>query len=258
VSQKPVINDSHVMECIFCKKTDRPFTSLEHIFPESLGNVELVLKPGIVCDTCNNGILSQLDKKLVEFDAINFLRTIHLPYNPKTGKFLSATFQNMKIEKTHPQKLVINSRHKKHLKFWREGELAHVTGTFIGSKKFYPKSLARSLYKIALEIVALTEGAEKALDQRYDKARKFILDGECFKNYLAMNSDIDTEDASISYYYQPLQRGSAFELTIFGLIFLFNLEEEPLLLGDEISNLGFKVYPLVTIQHPQCQTGMGT
>lgn len=40
--------------CIFCKSRDRAFTSREHIVPESLGNTEHMLPPGIVCDWCNN------------------------------------------------------------------------------------------------------------------------------------------------------------------------------------------------------------
>jgi hypothetical protein len=243
--RRSIIDKVEAEKCIFCKRTDRLFTSFEHIFPESLGNVELVLKPGVVCDICNNGILSRLDNHLVEFDAINFLRTLHLPYNPKTGKFPSANFQNMEIEKIHPQKVIIKTRHNKYLKFRREGDLTHITGTFIGRKKFSPKIIARSLYKIALEIIAHTEGAEKALDTRYDKARKFILEGGDFKNYMAMNTQINTEDVTISYHYQPLQQGSAFGLGIFGLIFLFNLEEDPVFrISAEVEEFGFKIYPL--------------
>lgn len=40
--------------CIFCKSSSTPFLSVEHIIPESLGNTEHVLPPGIVCDRCNN------------------------------------------------------------------------------------------------------------------------------------------------------------------------------------------------------------
>jgi hypothetical protein len=40
--------------CIFCKSNSAPFTSLEHIVSESLGNTEHVLLRGVVCDGCNN------------------------------------------------------------------------------------------------------------------------------------------------------------------------------------------------------------
>ena len=40
--------------CIFCKSSSAPFLAVEHIIPESLGNTEHVLPPGVVCDRCNN------------------------------------------------------------------------------------------------------------------------------------------------------------------------------------------------------------
>lgn len=43
-----------INRCIFCKSTNREFTSCEHIVPESLGNTEHILEPGVVCDWCNN------------------------------------------------------------------------------------------------------------------------------------------------------------------------------------------------------------
>lgn len=40
--------------CIFCKKDASTSVSEEHIIPESLGNIEHRLPPGVVCDQCNN------------------------------------------------------------------------------------------------------------------------------------------------------------------------------------------------------------
>ena len=42
------------MRCIFCKKDSLDSKSIEHIMPESLGNVNHILQPGVVCDECNN------------------------------------------------------------------------------------------------------------------------------------------------------------------------------------------------------------
>jgi hypothetical protein len=42
------------MRCIFCKNPSSNSKSIEHIVPESLGNMEHILPPGIVCDKCNN------------------------------------------------------------------------------------------------------------------------------------------------------------------------------------------------------------
>lgn len=41
------------MHCIFCNG-DGPFSSEEHIVPQSLGNDLVILAPGWICDSCNN------------------------------------------------------------------------------------------------------------------------------------------------------------------------------------------------------------
>ncbi len=42
------------MNCIFCKGDSSGSRSVEHVIPESLGNTEHMLNPGIVCYQCNN------------------------------------------------------------------------------------------------------------------------------------------------------------------------------------------------------------
>ena len=49
------------MKCIFCKSPSAGSASEEHIIPESLGNVEHVLPPGWVCDTCNNYLSREVE-----------------------------------------------------------------------------------------------------------------------------------------------------------------------------------------------------
>jgi len=44
------------MRCIFCKNPSDNSVSVEHIIPESLGNISHILPKGWVCDTCNNYI----------------------------------------------------------------------------------------------------------------------------------------------------------------------------------------------------------
>jgi len=42
------------MNCLFCKKDATGSRSVEHVIPESIGNTEHTLPPGVVCDKCNN------------------------------------------------------------------------------------------------------------------------------------------------------------------------------------------------------------
>jgi hypothetical protein len=53
------------MDCIFCRK-GTSFKTVEHIIPESLGNVDHVLPKGVVCDACNNYFAVKVEKPLLE------------------------------------------------------------------------------------------------------------------------------------------------------------------------------------------------
>lgn len=52
--------------CIFCNKDASSSRSLEHIIPESLGNEEHTLPPGVVCDACNNYFASSIEQPVLE------------------------------------------------------------------------------------------------------------------------------------------------------------------------------------------------
>ncbi len=54
------------MRCIFCKEQSDCSISVEHIVPESLGNVDHVLPAGWVCDACNNYISREVEKPFLE------------------------------------------------------------------------------------------------------------------------------------------------------------------------------------------------
>jgi hypothetical protein len=54
------------MRCIFCKCQSSSSTSREHIIPESFGNKEHTLPPGVVCDKCNNYIAREVEKPLLD------------------------------------------------------------------------------------------------------------------------------------------------------------------------------------------------
>lgn len=51
--------------------------SEEHIIPKSLGNEEIVLPKGIICDNCNNYFAREIEKPFLENETIKLLRTFH-------------------------------------------------------------------------------------------------------------------------------------------------------------------------------------
>jgi hypothetical protein len=65
------------MDCIFCRKGNS-FKTVEHVIPESLGNVDHVLPKGVVCDACNNYFAVKVEKPLLEMPYFINLRQRNL------------------------------------------------------------------------------------------------------------------------------------------------------------------------------------
>lgn len=63
--------------CLFCKTTTGSFTKVEHIVPESLGNVNDVLPPGHVCDDCNQYLGSKVELPALTRTILAILRAAH-------------------------------------------------------------------------------------------------------------------------------------------------------------------------------------
>jgi len=62
------------MRCIFCKLDSSGSRSREHILPESLGNREYTLPPGVVCDGCNNYFSRKLEGPVLASPTFRLLR----------------------------------------------------------------------------------------------------------------------------------------------------------------------------------------
>lgn len=57
-----------IKKCIFCGENSEDSKSVEHIIPESLGNKELILERGVVCDKCNNYFASKIEEPVLSLD----------------------------------------------------------------------------------------------------------------------------------------------------------------------------------------------
>jgi HNH endonuclease len=231
--------------CIYCLNDNGTFTSEEHIVPESLGNYDTTLPKGFVCDTCNNEVLSGLDAALVHFEPIEFLKTLYMPHT-KDGKLPQAAFPNLTMKKTRPSHIVFKSPSKKYFTTGEPDEngFIHFSIKTTGRKKFDPKIIGRALYKIGLGMVAFHEGRDVACESRYDAARAFILRGEDFPNNLLMNNS-GKPHPNIRSTYDLALDGTCFQIDIYSLIFLFNLETLPVLkLTEELTEMNFSSFPL--------------
>ncbi len=232
-------------KCIYCLKSSEPFTSIEHIIPEGLGNEELILPKGFVCDSCNNGILSRLDNYLQEFEPISFLRVIYTQCT-KDGKLPEGNYQNISIKKTHPRNIIFREKDKsggvRNLKETDNGQVSFSID-FRG-RRFDPKTLGRSLYKIAIGMVAFDRGFESVCDSKYNEAREFILHGIDFPNNLLISMN-GKPNAQVRVKHQELAGGTGFAIDIFGITFLLNLQPFPVVeLREELAEAHFKIFPL--------------
>lgn len=62
------------LRCLFCKNPSDESNSVEHIVPESIGNLSHTLPKGVVCDTCNNYFARKVEKQFLEYEGIKLLR----------------------------------------------------------------------------------------------------------------------------------------------------------------------------------------
>ncbi|MGM0392718.1 MAG: HNH endonuclease [Bacteroidota bacterium] len=232
-------------KCIYCLSSDKSFHSEEHIIPEALGNDEAILPKGFVCDECNNGVLSILDEYLIKFEPIAFLQVQYVPYL-KSGRLPKANFQNMSIKKTHPRHIEITAKDKTaNISNKKELDDGMYSWNFnFRGKPIDPVRLGRSLYKIGLGFIALDLGHDVALSKKYEKTRKFINGEANFQNYLLIRNTIQPRP-QVRVTHKEANLGSIFVVDIFGLIFVFNLEEQPKIeLNDILEKSEFAKYNL--------------
>lgn len=220
--------------CIYCRTIEGDFTRPEHVYPESLGNQEIILRNGEVCVACNSGVLSTLDEYLVNNDAIALLRTFLQPNNPRTGKFPNARGKDYRIDKVAPRHVVVGLHSGASEPVVQElgNGMVHMQFELRG-RKFELSKLGRALYRIALGFVAWKEGAEAAYNVKYDAARRYILGAAGFPNLLFLSTEC-VPNPNIRSTYWVRSPGTFVWLEILGLGYCFNLELEPRLDGDNL------------------------
>ena len=83
--------------CLFCNTTSGPFERVEHIVPESLGNVDDVLPSGAVCDRCNQYFGSKVESPVLARTIVGVLRAAHgVP--TKKGRMFTFTCPSLSID----------------------------------------------------------------------------------------------------------------------------------------------------------------
>ena len=190
--------------CLFCRRSDGGFTTGEHPIPESLGNTGILLENGVVCDRCNNTLLSDLDQAVTEFFPVS-MRRATLGITTKAGKFPAAKFSGGTLQTTEPGHVLLRVGSPKAVKLYPWGFNFTVKGHRMTPRR--AQLVARSLLKSALGCAWLDHG-EEVLEPAYDHIRAFVL-GEARPGYLMLFKKGDPQDASLrlTYWQAPRKSG---------------------------------------------------
>jgi hypothetical protein len=178
--------------CLYCKQSDGPFTSVEHVIPESLGNQDLgsnppiVLPIGVVCDTCNHGKLSYLDHALIDFSPISLMRTRY-GVRSKSGALPSIKLGNARLRSLAPGDVLIEPGSSKKAFQFDRGQ-GRFNMQLLSNRRMTPdycRTITRALFKMTLGCMYL--GHQRvALSERFDPVRRMILGLDTFHGYLGV------------------------------------------------------------------------
>jgi hypothetical protein len=83
-------------KCLFCFNEGTSFDREEHIIPESLGNDDLVLPFGLVCDSCNQYFGSKIEQKVLSQPPF-VVERVAAAVKSKKGKYPSYCREDSKI-----------------------------------------------------------------------------------------------------------------------------------------------------------------
>lgn len=72
-------------KCLFCLSNNASFSRKEHVIPESLGNDDLILQEGFVCDSCNQYFGSKVENEVLNNPPFNIER-VAADIKTKKGK----------------------------------------------------------------------------------------------------------------------------------------------------------------------------
>ena len=175
-------------DCLFCA-SNGPFTTVEHIIPESLGNDELLLEKEI-CDGCQNYFGKEIEKYVLAKSPLAFWRTF-LGIRTKDRKYPSVSVAQPKRERG-----VFPSTHPHHddigYTFHDDGTVSvdiddpQIVQDIIEGKRsrfhvvFTPKLLfmfGRFLCKVGTELLCTVSPSEARSD-RYLSARRYARFGQ--------------------------------------------------------------------------------
>lgn len=186
--------------CIFCLSNKNPFTAPEHILSEALGNKRLILPPGVVCDPCNHGPLSGLDKALVEFPPLQLIRVLW-SLQRKKGGYATAQFSNGTIIGHAGNNIQVDSNNDDFLVETGPGQLTFnlVMNDLTGRKL---QRVSRALLKMALECAYIDHGYWNVIGPKWNQLREAVFD-KAHRGYIVLPEQVTPDGGPLQMSYMP-------------------------------------------------------
>lgn len=150
--------------CLFCLRSSGSFLRREHPIPESLGNDDLILPAGFVCDACNQYFGSKLEKDVLNLAPFGVTRASQCVKN-KGGNYPVVGGNNLRVRSTGywDGLTFCSAPPHKHLRISPNGE------ALLCPEWVSPDQLVRFLLKMGLELLVIAEF--NPFDSRFDYAR---------------------------------------------------------------------------------------
>lgn len=232
-----------ITKCIFCKQDSTDSQSVEHIIPESLGNDELILDKGIVCDKCNNYFSREIEGPVSNLDGFRRLRFYEL-IESKRGR-IPSNYALLCGDECIVHWQEINGEYCLMLgmspetvdKFINNPPDMFLTKSIDLDDKEHEYEISRFLAKVAIEYYVYLHLQEYAnsdeeldlnFDEQLSKIIKYVRLGRKDKKALEYEVSVHGE-------YRPLS-GSPIEMEIG-----FSMEANELIFNLTIANTSFKL-----------------
>ncbi len=170
------------MKCIFCENDSSTSKSVEHIVPESLGNKDIILPKGFVCDACNNYFASKVEKVLLEdpyFVSVRFRNEILTKKNKhvKHTMIFPGDAKATDVELQHTKDGIICSFNDEELyQSIVDGNCTKMIAPHLPEPEFPNANISRFLTKCALEYLVLMIAEDKKMDFIVDDSLQKQLD----------------------------------------------------------------------------------
>lgn len=237
------------MRCIFCKRDSANSKAVEHVIPESLGNVEHVLDRGVVCDGCNNYFASKIEEPLLADPYFRYQRSVaNIPSKKGRPARVSGIHPASRTEIEIVRHLdgsgvSVGAAFEKDENRWIDWVQKSNGGRIYIPIPVLPEGevVSRFLGKTAIECLALAvadepQGIESLVDaHEFDALREFARRGSGenwpFHNRPLYPADFAFSDRKSGSYevlhewtYLQLGSGLHFVLALFGVEYCINME----------------------------------